>query len=511
MPKKLTTEEFIEKAIKIHGDKYYYSKVKYIGSNKKIIIICKKHGEFKQRPTSHLSNEGCNICGKQQSIIKRRTSKEEFIKNVKRVHGDKYDYSKVNYINSNTKIIIICKKHGKFEQTPNSHLSYHGCPLCYYYNSFSTTQSFIEKAVKVHENRYDYSKVNYINNVTKVIIICKKHGEFLQRPNDHLQSSGCPKCGKFLSTELFIERSNKIHKNKYDYSKVDYKHNKIKVIIICKKHGIFKQTPNNHLYNGCPGCAKSAKLSTKKFIERSIKFHGNRYDYSKVNYINSVTKVIIICRKHGEFKQMPTDHLAGQFSNNKRGCGCPDCSGTKKLSTEQFIKNAKQVHGDRYDYSKVNYKNNKTKVTIICKKHGEFKQIPTDHLEGRFSNSRRGCGCPRCSASKGELKIEKWLKNKNINYIRQKRFSGCINKISLPFDFYLTDFNTCIEHDGIQHFKLVFFNNMIDINKAKENFENVKLHDKIKTDFCLNNNIKLLRIPYTKFNEIDKILEENIR
>lgn len=134
-----------------------------------------------------------------------------------------------------------------------------------------TTKEFIQKAIEIHGNKYDYSKVEYKNNKTKVCIICPKHGEFWQIPNSHLNGSKCPKCsGKFLDKEYFIEKANKIHNNKYDYSKLVYLGNKTKVEIICSIHGSFWQTPNDHLdHCGCPECRKSKKLTTETFIKRA--------------------------------------------------------------------------------------------------------------------------------------------------------------------------------------------------------------------------------------------------
>lgn len=184
--------------------------------------------------------------------------------------------------------------------------------------SKSNTEEFIKKAKLKHGDKYDYSLVDYVNNITKVIIICKEHGEFTQTPINYLRTNGCSKCsGVYKSnTEEFIEKSIKIHGEKYDYSLVDYKGNKEKIIIICKYHGEFLQRPNNHLYGqGCSKCAGIIKSDTNEFIEKSKKIYGEKYDYSKVDYINSSTKVIIICKTHGEFLQKPIQH-----THHKSGC-----------------------------------------------------------------------------------------------------------------------------------------------------------------------------------------------
>ena len=187
-------------------------------------------------------------------------------------------------------------------------------------------KEFIEKAKTVHKNKYDYSKVEYINNRTKVCIICPEHGEFWQTPGHHLCGNNCPKCAHQSykhTTESFINEARKVHGNKYDYSKVEYINAHTNVCIVCPEHGEFWQLPTNHLRGkGCPRC-KAAKISNtnissrEEFIEKAIKVHGTKYDYSKVNYVNSATKVCIICPEHGEFWQTPNQHL--------RGNGCKLC------------------------------------------------------------------------------------------------------------------------------------------------------------------------------------------
>lgn len=205
-----------------------------------------------------------------------------------------------------------------------------------------TTEEFIERAIKVHGEKYDYSKVEYNDIYTPVCIICPKHGEFWQAPNAHINGKhGCIKCwseNKRLGKEEFIKRSIKIYGNKYDYSEVEYVGGKIPVKIICPKHGEFLQRIDHHL-NGC-GCPKCSRCSTtEKFIEKAKEIHGDTYDYSKVEYINSTTKVCIICKVHGEFWQTPADHL--------KGSGCPICNSSK---LEEFIKNKLQENDIKYIY-----------------------------------------------------------------------------------------------------------------------------------------------------------------
>lgn len=186
MNTKLNT--FITKAKNIHGDRYDYSLVEYINSKTKVNIICKIHGVFEQRCDHHLVTGGCKLCSGKAS-----PTTDEFIERAKIVHGDKYDYSLTIYNGAFKFIILICKDHGKFTQSAKNHLDGHGCAKCSNNVRF-TNDEFIKKAIEIHGNKYDYSLVNYINNSTLVKIICKEHGIFEQRPADHLYNQGCSGC-----------------------------------------------------------------------------------------------------------------------------------------------------------------------------------------------------------------------------------------------------------------------------------------------------------------------------
>ena len=181
------------------------------------------------------------------------------------------------------------------------------------------TELFISKANNIHKNRYDYSKVDYINAKTKITIICREHGEFQQTPSNHLSRFNCQKCANNLklNTTIFIEKAKQIHGDKYDYTKVNYINSNTQIIIICKVHGEFSQIPDFHINRkcGCPKCSNNVKSDLLEFIEKSKKIHNNKYDYSKVNYINNYTNVVITCKKHGEFLQTPDLHI-----NKKCGC-----------------------------------------------------------------------------------------------------------------------------------------------------------------------------------------------
>jgi len=273
MGRKLTSTEFIERSKIVHGDKYDYSLVEYKSLNIRVSIICKEHGEFLQFPTHHIRNQGCKKCANEKLI----KTTEQFIIDVKKVHRDKYDYSLVNYINSELKVKIICPIHGIFEQIPNNHLRGHICTECSGKKK-STTIKFIKKSIIIHNNKYDYSLVNYTSANKKVKIICPIHGIFEQIPSSHLLGKGCKKCDndkKSLTNLEFITRSINIHGSKYDYSLVNYTNIYTNIDIICKKHGIFNQRPEHHMNgNGCPKCKESrGELKISKLLDEfNIKY-----------------------------------------------------------------------------------------------------------------------------------------------------------------------------------------------------------------------------------------------
>ena len=438
----------------------------------------------------------------------RKLTTKEFIKKAIVIHGDKYDYSKVEYVNSTTKVTIGCDnpEHEDFEQTPDNHLLGQGCKECAG-NKKLTTEEFIERAKAIHGDKYDYSKVKYVNSKLKVIIGCDnpEHGWFEQEAKSHYQGHGCDECGRKSSgdsqksnTKEFINKAIAIHGEKYDYSKVEYVNNHTKVIIGCDnpEHEDFPQTPSAHLDGqGCDVCGGSKELTTEEFIIRAKAIHGDKYDYSKVKYVNYDTKVMIGCNnpEHEDFEQTPHAHLNGH--------GCKRCVGLQKPTTKEFIEKARAIHGDKYDYSKVEYVNSTTKIIIGCKEHGWFLQEPSSHLCGR--------GCKKCYDSKGERRIELLLNNFNIKFEQQKTFDDCVGIRKLPFDFYLLDYNLCIEFDGEQHYYPVRFNGR-SMEKSEKSFERLKITDQIKTDYCKNNNINLLRIPYTEFKNIEEILQKEL-
>lgn len=316
----MNTDTMIDSFIRTHKDRYDYTKSVYTNAKTPVVIVCRIHGEFSQRISRHKSGSNCPICVREES----RDNINSFIKKAKLKHGDTYDYSQVIYKNSITKVSIVCKEHGVFEQTPASHLSGRGCSNCYTPRGRTRKEhdAFISECIAVHGNTYDYSNVEYISHDNPISIICLSHGEFTQMPPVHLRGSGCPKCStdkKTLTSDDFIKRSSIIHNNKYDYTNIPTGVVPTCVEILCPVHGIFKQNKITHINGGgCPKCGQQRdKNSQDSVITRAIEKHGSVYDYTKVEYTGYHNNITILCNNHGEFKQTPANHIAGN--------GCPKC------------------------------------------------------------------------------------------------------------------------------------------------------------------------------------------
>ena len=275
---RFTTVEFIQRAREKHGEKYDYSRVCYSGQTEKVEIVCPEHGPFWQVPYSHWRGAGCPICGHQRHSL----TCEEFVARANTLHGGKYDYSQMRYVNARTKVKIICPVHGPFWVKANNHLANRsGCPQCAgrlrqigkgseLQESKRLSQvEFIAAAKARHGDRYDHSRVRYVNSRTKVEVICRLHGPFWVAPTYHLaKGTGCPACGlrPRLSTAEFVARAQMVHGEKYDYELVEYVNNYTKVAIRCPEHGIFYQIPAAHVNggNGCPACAKPGRPRTRE-------------------------------------------------------------------------------------------------------------------------------------------------------------------------------------------------------------------------------------------------------
>lgn len=424
-----------------------------------------------------------------------------------------------------------------------------------------TNEEFKKRLINKFNYRYDLSKVNYVNAFTKVCLICREHGEFWALPGNLLAGKGCPKCGHAIAASKMRKDINDIlleciavHGDKYDYSLfTEYKNRSTKIPIICHEkdengveHGIFYQDYAHHVLrgHGCPKCAGNKKLTEEEIIAKAKKVWGNTYLYDKSHPLSTHSKMTITCPIHGDFEMTPHDHIDGKQ-------GCPKCRYKRlwdtrgRLTVEEVKEKFRQVHGDKYDYSEfTEYKNNRTKIKVICPEHGEFMITPNSHLNGHgcpacslkkmkeysrleleevkrrirevhgdkyiipddfeYINNRtkvklicpehgefyqcpfnlwKGVGCPKCNKSKLEEEISLFLERNDFDFEEQKKFDWLKN---YELDFYIEKYNVAIECQGIQHFKPV------EMFGGEEQFIKQKQWDTEKKQLCEENGVKLL-------------------
>jgi very-short-patch-repair endonuclease len=394
-------------------------------SNKKFLFNCDSCGlELEMNLNNVASGKWCKSCGFKKTKEKQSMSLEEFIKRSKEKFGDQYDYTKTKLDGVDRPVTIYCNVHEcEFSTTPYRHYSYETgcCPECAKEKRIDSKKysfdEFLEMANRVHENKFDYesARKQYVNLDFPISIVCKLHGEFTQLPSVHLISKcGCTKCGR-ESTSL-VQR-----------------------------------------------------LTTEEFIKRSKLVHGDIYDYSKTIYTNQHQKVTIICMKHGDFEQDPSNHM--------NGVGCRRC--TYICCLDDFIQAASIKHNKLYDYSLVDYENSHKAVKIKCKDCGIFEQTPNSHL--------RGSGCPSC-INKTEKKLYTFLKEKYNDIVKEYKPEWLTNETTgrrYRFDFFIPSLNIIIELDGGQHFKQVL--NWLDP------FEQTK-KDIWKMNQANSNNIYVVRL-----------------
>jgi len=425
--------DFIDKANKIHNNKYDYSQVKYENAKTCIDIICSKHGEFKQTPNSHLNGTGCKLCANDKTSERVFIPWEVQLNKFIEIHNNKYDYSLVDYKGVDINIKVICPKHGEFLIRPACHKK-RGCQKCNKENIVNkkriTTDEFILKSKLIWgDDLYDYSLTEYQNTLEYVKIICKKHGEFFQYPSNHYRY-GCAKC---------------------------------------KKPSIY----NEILKKEC----------SESFVEKSNIVHNNKYTYEKVNYINAATKVIVTCKLHGDFEISPNNHL------NKKGCRF--CANMEKgkcslISFEEYLPRMTNIWGDTYNYSNIIWKGASFNIKLECKKHGSFNIFPYNHIKGK--------GCPKCFNQYSKISIQ-WLNYLHIKYDIFIQHADNIGEFYIP-DTRLKADGYCKETNTIYEFLGDFWHgnpdiyDLLDINR-KTNTTYLELYNE-----TINKKETILKLGY---------------
>ena len=440
----LTTKQWVAKAKIIHGDKYDYSKTKYINSKTKVTVTCSRHGDFEINPSNHIQptlRRGCKGCSGGKILnfdnSTKKLSQNEFLKRVKGATTKNLDFSKSIYNGQRETVKVICKIHGEFEAWPHNLFAGQSCPSC---ASIETGKKHRVDPIVITErlnshfgSKYEIDQ-NSIKMVTKKIKLkCEKHGWFDGLLSNLLQSSGCPICTS--------QRVAKIRNKK------------------------------NTLTKG-------------QIIKRFKLVHGDRYDYSSIEPNGTISVVKIKCEKHGVFEQKVSTHFSGK--------GCPDCGLEQKavnatLGQGEIYQRLIDLNGKIFVYPPNCGLSLLNPMPIICREHGLFYQPLRIHLKGN--------GCSECSQSLGAKRVSNWLREHGIEY--QVEFNIPAGKKGQPLraDFFLPDYDLFIEYDGEQHFRPV---SLYSTNEetALEVFNQQKERDKAKDDWIRQNGFDLLRIRF---------------
>ncbi len=336
---KLTTEEFIKKAREVHGDRYDYSKVEYVNNHTKVCIICKEHGEFWQSPSHHLEGSGCSKCGKEILADKFREWTKE------KCHEAALRYSDLKSFRTECKSAYrtAVKHQWLKEYTWLSHMNHKKWTKEECFEVASRYKQMYAFRTEC-ESAYNAAiRHKWLKDFTWLI-----HKIDVSKPKKQRQS---------YSQEEIIERLQSIFGDRYSYDKVVYKAMKVPIILVCHEkgadgieHGEFSMRPDN-IFSGKQGCPKCyddrrSRLQRKpveSFINEANKIHGGLYEYHKVDYINTNSKVCIVCPIHGDFWQTPSNHLKGQ--------GCPHCSGNAKRWDKESCEQEARKHEYIFTFS----------------------------------------------------------------------------------------------------------------------------------------------------------------
>ena len=421
-----------------------------------------------------------------------------FINNAIDIHGNKYDYSKVDYVGSNECVTIICHEHGEFQQLPGGHLSGRGCAHCGNERSrkarlrFTNMKEFIDE-LKI-KNNWAYENLEFISEYTDIIsklLTVTKFGNIWTTPRDLLDGKIPTIEVAINKTEFWINEMKFERGLQYKYEKVNYINAKTDVVMICHEHGDFNINPNN--FKSGKGCNKCAmEITRKKLAKTPENFEKEVYGkfkdeiLIKGRYLNSSSK-ILVSDKYGDLEVYAGHLLRGVKPTIQSAVD------TKSYITNMF----REVHGDMYGYDKVQYINSHVNVIITCEKHGDFLQQPSNHLLGNR--------CPSCGSSKGEDAVAKFLISNGITFTSEYKMNDVAKMKRFRFDFYLNEIGIIIEYDGIGHFEPVDFAGK-GTEWAEDQMNRTQINDGIKNKYCQENNIKLIRIPYWDFKNIEEIL-----
>lgn len=429
---------------------------------------------------------------------------EEFKRQADIIHHNRFEYNPSSYTNTRGSIKFFDPvTNDNYEQRIVNHLK-GSLPRELQKKEFTdkSQSEFVINATSIHNGFYSYEHVEYINNQTKVSITCPKHGDFLQKPNDHLCGHGCPLCKsekKVISEEEFISRARQVHGDKFDYSQLGYKNITGVVNIICPKHGMFTTTGRIHLRSDYPKCSKDReKVSIEEFKQRLFNRHGDKYSIIEDSYDGLKSPARFIYSKHGEYEYLPFNCL------NVESAGCKECKRENSMNDGgQVLELIKMKHGDKFDYSKFKYSGMNYPCVVTCSKHGDIETTPYKLLIQEY-------GCQLCSKETGmnryETEIYIFLKSIYDGEIIIQDRSVLDGR---ELDFYIPEYNLAIEFNGI-----AFHHSSKDLDDKflSQAYKDKNYHHKIFMD-CKSKGVKLISIPdfYWVIPEKKEIIKNKIK
>lgn len=494
MPRRKTHEEFVVEMSAVNPGIEILGK--YVNSKTRILCKCKTHNiEWEAFSASLLRGSGCLECGKKKTGLKQSKTHEEFIADIAMVNPDIQVLGK--YVRSSIKIRCRCRVDGhEWEATPNNLLRGSGCGKCSGNVKNKTTKYFVSEMEKINPSVEILGE--YKGNKNKILCRCKRDNHrFMMRPNALISGQGCPKCGgtQALTQAEFEGRLFGAFPDLEVLGK--YQSHDSRILVECKKHEYRWEPTANQLLSGsgCPVCGveKRAKARRKPVaqFEKELKRLSPHIQVLG-NYKNNHTKIPCKCNKHNaEFWATPNNLLKGRGCKK---CGAENSSKAQLLTHKEFVEKLSKHNPDVVAVGK--YINSDTNILVESTLCGHKWETNPKYLI-------QGTGCPICSSSRGERVVRRYLKGRSIDFNHQHTFEDCRYKSVLFFDFYLPKLQIAIEYDGRQHFEPV------DAFGGKREFREIQQRDAVKDRYCKENNIKLIRIPYTE-ESVEAYLKERL-
>ena len=422
---------------------------------------------------------------------------EDYIKSCKLIHGDEYDYSKTIYQHSLENVIVICKKHGEFLIKASKHKSSKGKCKFCLTKCVRTKSEYIELFNKIYNFAYEYPISQEFHSHKKLNIICKIHGLFSIRFNCHVKGQGCGKCN--IDQYKITEHEKVLSLIKSNNFIIGIYHNDVvySYKFFCVIHGEYYKSPQL-IRQGFMNCSKCSANAVKH-----VEF------YKKYLYEKTKGSIMIDTKEEFPIKSKKYTFICekhGKFDRRLdsilKHTYCKKCGTNAKIDKEAFIKRANKIHENIFNYEKIIYIDYNSPMEIICEKHGSFWQSPNAHLAGS--------GCQKCKSSSGEKSVRKILNILNIDYVEQKKFKNCRNILPLKFDFYLQNYSLVIEYNGLQHYQPVKWSSNDTDEEAYKRFNYIRNNDNLKKEYCRLNGIEYLEISYKEKNDIQNIILRKI-